>query len=471
MTTDGEEQGRAATVRPGTLRNLAVRIFGGPRRARVVIVLAAALGLDGASKAVVAATTPDLAHAFGADQTEIGLLVSVASLATAVCMLPAGVLADRVRRTRLLAIGVACWGVAMVVAGLAPSYAWLLAAHVLLGASVATTMPVVASLTGDYFPAAERARIYGLILCGELAGTGAGFLVAGEIAAWTVWRAAFWIMVLPAAAIAFAVARLPEPSRGGQPALGGSSRSEDRSRQVAEASRPRRLPVSPHDSGSTWHVVLYVLRVPTNVLLIIASTLGYFYFAGARTFAVQFGMDQYGLPQAAVTPVIIGIGVGAVAGVICGGRISDRLLERGRPAARVIVPIVSVTAAVVVLAPAFLSGSAVLGIPLLTIGGALIGAPNPALDAARLDVIPAPLWGRAEAVRAILRTLGEAAAPTLFGYASDHIFTGTHALGYTYAVFLIPLLAAPLVAIPALRTYPRDTATAAAYDDARSDTD
>lgn len=468
---DGEEHGRAATARAGS-GNLVVRIFGGPRRARVVLVLAAALGLDGAGKAAVAATTPDLTQSLGADQTEIGLLVSVASLATAVCMLPAGVLADRLRRTWLLAIGTACWGAAMLLAGMAPGYGWLLAAEVLVGASVATTIPVVASLTGDYFPAAERARMYGLILCGELAGTGAGFLVSGEIAALTVWRAAFWIMVVPAAVIAFAVARLPEPSRGGQPTLGEATSEPDRSRQVAETARPRRLPVSPHDTGSTWHVVLYVLRVPTNVLLVIASTLGYFYFAGARTFAVQFGMVQYGLSQAAVTPILIGIGAGALAGVIAGGRISDRLLERGRPAARVIVPVVSVTAAVVVLAPAVLSGSPVVGIPLLTVGAALIGAPNPALDAARLDIIPAPLWGRAEAVRAILRTLGEAAAPTLFGYASGHIFAGTaHALGYTYALFLIPLLAAPLVAFPALRTYPRDTATAAAYHDARPDTE
>lgn len=162
--------------RSARMTRVAGRVFGGPHRVRLVMVLAATLGLDGAGKA----TTVDLERAFGVGHTQIGLLASVASLATAVCILPAGVLADRLTRTRLLCGGVACWGLAMAAAAAAPSYGWLLAAHVLVGASVSTAIPAVASLVGDDFPAVERARVYGLVLCGELVGTGVGFLAAGR---------------------------------------------------------------------------------------------------------------------------------------------------------------------------------------------------------------------------------------------------------------------------------------------------
>lgn len=56
--------------------------------------------------------------------------------------------------------------------------------------------------------------MYGLILGGELAGTGAGFLVAGSISSVLSWRFAFWWPVLPSLALAWLVWRLPEPERG-----------------------------------------------------------------------------------------------------------------------------------------------------------------------------------------------------------------------------------------------------------------
>jgi hypothetical protein len=104
-----------------------------------------------------------------------------------------------------------------------------------------------------------------------------------------------------------------------------------------------------------------------------------------------------------------------------------------------------------------------VALPLLTLGAALLGAANPPMDAARLDIIHPALWGRAEAIRTVLRTLGEAGAPVLFGLVSQSVFHGgKHGLEYTFLLFLITLIAAGLLALTAMRTYPRDVATAAA---------
>jgi hypothetical protein len=121
-----------------------------------------------------------------------------------------------------------------------------------------------------------------------------------------------------------------------------------------------------------------------------------------------------------------------------------------------------------VLAPAIATTSVAVALPLLMIGAFLLGAPNPALDAARLDIMHPRLWGRAEGVRTALRSVGEAAAPLLFGYVSQYVFgDGTSAaqaagLQYTFLLFLAALLASGVLALAGLRTYPRDVATATA---------
>ena len=189
---------------------------GGPARARVVLTLAAVLGLEGADTGTISATTGNLERAFHVGNTDIGLLLSVVSLTGVLFTLPFGVLADRTRRTRLLTISITAWSIATLFSGAAPSYLWLLLARVALGMVTAAAGPVVASLTGDYFPAAERGRMYGLILGGELAGTGLGFVISGDISAALSWRYAMWWLVLPSLALAWLVHKLPEPARGGR---------------------------------------------------------------------------------------------------------------------------------------------------------------------------------------------------------------------------------------------------------------
>ena len=96
-------------------------------------------------------------------------------------------------------------------------------------------------------------------------------------------------------------------------------------------------------------------------------------------------------------------------------------------------------------------------------GAALLSAANPPLDAARLDIMPAGLWGRAESVRTVIRSLAQALAPLLFGGLAaliagiahvDQAPPGTHAppvspseargLEITFLLLLVTLAAAGL---------------------------
>ncbi len=191
--------------------------LGGPARFQIILMLAAILGLDGADKAAVSAVADSLQKVFAIGNTQIGILIAVVSFTGAIATLPIGILVDRINRRRVLIAAIALWSAAMVVSGISQSFMFLLVTRIALGAVTATATPAVASLLGDFFKASERARIYGLVLTGELVGTGIGFFVAGEVSAWLNWRWAFFSLSIPSALLAAAVWKyLPEPARGGQ---------------------------------------------------------------------------------------------------------------------------------------------------------------------------------------------------------------------------------------------------------------
>ncbi len=162
-----------------------------------------------------------------------------------------------------------------------------------------------------------------------------------------------------------------------------------------------------------------MLRVRSNRLLIASSALGYFFLAGLRTFAVLFTRGHFSVGQVVASVLLAVIGAGAAIGTLLGGRICDRLIGRGRIDARLLVAGVSLIATAVLFVPGILTSRLVVALPVLVVAAVFLAAPNPALDAARLDVMPSRLWGRAEAVRTCVRNVLEGFAPLLFGYVSE----------------------------------------------------
>lgn len=469
-------------------------LAGGPARLKVVLLLACILGLETADKAALSAIANSLKHEFHLNGTDIGLLVGVTSLAGALFTLPVGTLVDRVSRKKVILAAIALWTVAIVVSGLASSFSMLLLTRVFLGGVTAAAAPSVASLVGDFFPPDARARIYGNVLSGELVGIGLGFFLSGEISTILNWRWSFYLLAIPSVAIGLLIWRLlPEPARGGhgyirvgqeelpsesqddeeqdrpdenRPASSGEDRagtSAESHRRIREAGvRPRRDLVIREDPASwtIWRTMRYLLRIPTYRLLIIASGLGYFFFAGVRAFGMIYITGHYGLSRGVASALVFVVGIGALAGVIGGGRLSDWLFRRGWLDSRIVVPGITLLLAALLTAPAIWIKSAVVGFALLTLGTAALAAANPPFDAARLDIVHARLWGRAESGRMALRGVLEGIAPILFGWVSGLFGGGAGGLQWTFLIMLIPVLAASSLAIPTRRVYPADVATA-----------
>ena len=185
--------------------------------------------------------------------------------------------------------------------------------------------------------------------------------------------------------------------------------------------------------------VRYILSIPTNVLLIISSSLGYFYFSGLSTFALLFVRGHYHVNQATAELVLA---------LLVGGRDDRHAGQRpdhrhagaaGVPVeARVWVPALCYLGAAALLIPGILGSHLTPALWFDVAGASLLSAANPPLDAARLDIMPAGLWGRAESTRTFLRSLAQALAPLVFGGLSQLIAgivpaqapIGTHPVAY-----------------------------------------
>jgi MFS family permease len=500
----------------GVVRGEVVKRVGGPARARVITLFALVLALNGADASTVGAIAPQLESALHINNGDIGLLSSVSLLVGAVFTIPVGLLVDRTKRMPLLALTIILWSLASLFSAFAGSLSGLLLTRLALGAVAATAGPAIASLTGDYFAPDERGRIWSYILVGEAAGTAFGFIISGFVASLIDWRAAFVVLAIPGFFLARELWRtVPEPLRGGQSHL--EVGTVDLEQAVAQASPPadlrdhgadtqapaadaeqeaareaaRRAGAVPnprlvlHEDPSSMGLgrsVRYIFSIPSNVLMIVGSSLGYFYFAGLQTFALLFVKGHYRASQAIAELVLALLVVGAVIGTLVGGRLPDWLLKRGELGARVWFPGACYIGAALLLIPGFVSTSLTPAVWFDVAGAALISAANPPLQAARLDVVPAGLWGRAQSALTVVRSLSQALAPLVFGGVSQLVAgilpaqapvgTRPHApssstttgLEVTFLIMLAALLAAGVLLLRARRTFASDVASAAASE-------
>ena len=486
---------RALTRGTLSLTPTLARAAGGPERLKPIVLLALVVGLQSADAGTVGALVVPLKQSLHINNTQVGLLVTVSTGVGALATLLAGALADRTVRVRLLWITLLVCSAAMALSAASPSYGWLLGCRVALGAGVAVSGPVVASLIGDFFAPGERGRVYGLVLAGEGACTAVALLVAGELGA-VSWRLGFWWLAVVGLILAIAVATmLREPLRGGRitsaanpdsmamsvAARDGYAATQDASLVLHENPQRRSL----------WREVRYVLSIRTNVVLVVGCSFGYFFFTGLSTFGVALLCGRFQIGQAVGTLLIYVLGIGALIGVLSTGRIADWLTTRGHISARMVVGGAAFLAAAMLILPTLLTHSLPLAMVFAFLAAVALGGVNPPLNAVRLDIVHSRLWGTAEAVRTMLVSLSTGLAPLVFGVVSSKLGgsnadvsiagdgqdglasaggvtpSAATALDHTFLIMLVSLvIAAALILCVARRTYPRDVATAMAAESA-----
>ncbi len=139
---------------------------------------------------------PTLERVLGADFRQLQWIMNAYTVAMTTCLMAMGTLADRFGRRRVFLIGVAAFGVASLLCGLAPSAPVLIAARALQGASGAAMLACqTAVLSHQFRDGAARGMAFGW--WGIVFGFGLGFgpLIGGVTVAVLSWEWVFLVHV------------------------------------------------------------------------------------------------------------------------------------------------------------------------------------------------------------------------------------------------------------------------------------
>jgi MFS family permease len=385
----------------------AARPPGPLRQSRIpLILLTAVLAVDQADRYLLSSVFPLLKDDFGLSDGQLGSLSAAFLLVATAGAVPFGILVDRTVRTRVAAWGAALWSVAMLATGLATSYSSLFLSRMGLGVAESSYTPASFSLLTDYYPVEERSRVLGIYQVGSVLGF-LGLPLGGLIATHWGWRAAFDLYALAGFVVAILVWRLREPQRG----------LADGLRAATEPSAPR----SPFAVMPAAAAFRYVLRIPSFTISLITNALAVFFTSGLGIWATTFLVRYHHLSLTKATAATSLLAVGAIVGMIWGGRLGDRLVARGRLAGRVEVAAAAQVVGVLLLVPAFAVHGTAAMLVLFALGAVTLTMPNAPLAALRADVIHPDLRGRGAAVQSVLYAGAAAASPLVIGLISDSI--------------------------------------------------
>ena len=162
---------------------------------------------------IVAVSLPSISESLHVNFAGIEWVVTAYTLSFASLLLPAGALADRFGRKRLLMTGLGLFTMASVFCGAAPNLATLITARAFQGAGAALQLSAALATLSSFFKGDERARAFAF--WGSVVGIGIsmGPIVGGLITQTFGWEWAFYINV-PIGAITIAmVAAIIKESR------------------------------------------------------------------------------------------------------------------------------------------------------------------------------------------------------------------------------------------------------------------
>src|SRR3989442_10624217 len=118
------------------------------------------------------------------------------------------------RDARFKAFGLGAWSVETAETGLAGNFVQMLLARSCVGVGEAAYATISPALLSDYFPRAQRGRVFAIFYVAIPVGIAVGYLLGGLIEPLLGWRAAFYAVGLPGIALALLALTAPDPPRG-----------------------------------------------------------------------------------------------------------------------------------------------------------------------------------------------------------------------------------------------------------------
>lgn len=386
---------------------------------------------------------------FGLSDTSLGTIQGVAlNLSMAVALVPAGMVADKFSRVRLLMCSAALWSIFTLLTGLSSEFWELFVCRVGIGIAEAAVYPAAYSLIADIYAPKSRALAVSVFLAGTLAGAsaataGSGTLIGAIDAAvasrsggiWdiSVWRLTFMVAAAFGLVLFVALAIAQEPARRVDEEIDGTATG---SQSFAQ------------------YFVSHRALLGRLIGAIVLSQLGmfslFFWLPSAFTRMFGFAAGQAGEWFGSI------LGIGSLSGIATGAVLISVLRRRYGPLAPLAVLRVAVTlTALTSLSLPFAQSPISLAVAAAAfIASAYIGvgiAPT-----VLMAVAPNHLRGRVISLLTLTVITSTAITPLLVGGLSDHVFTSSHGLMLALSAVAIPCnLIAPLCLFGIARHFDR----------------
>ncbi len=365
----------------------------------------------------------------GLSDFQLSLLQGFAFAAFYTAMgLPLGRLADRSKRNRMVAIGVAIWSVATATCGLARSFTQLFLSRIGVGIGEATLAPAAYSMITDSVPRHRLAGAFSVYNVGIPLGTGLALVIGGTVismmqasggdavavpilGALKSWQVAFIVAGAPGLILAMLMLTVREPIRRG---MISNLKKLSLRESFSYLSENRRTYTSIYIGCALYGIVTfgYSQWIPTAL---------------ARNFSWNLGDvgKTYGT-------IVLTCGT---LGVLLAGWVANRVVRSGTPDAafRIVIIIGALLWPFLIIAP--LVGDRHLALIAFGVVAFLMNAWPGCAATALQSITPNQLRGQVTAIYVFIgSTISFGAGPTLVAMITQYGFGYDNALKYSLAI-------------------------------------
>lgn len=163
----------------------------GYRRGWVALLLFTVVIINYMDRVALSVAAKPIAAEFGLSPVAMGYLFSSFLWTYVLCLIPIGLVVDRIGSKTIMGAGLALWSLATACTGLTWNLGSILVTRLLMGAGEASSYPAGARVIRDWIPEGERGQITTLFNSGAVAGPAFGALLVAWLVSLFGWRYAF----------------------------------------------------------------------------------------------------------------------------------------------------------------------------------------------------------------------------------------------------------------------------------------
>jgi MFS family permease len=400
----------------------------------VVVILFLAFVVSFIDRQIISLLVEPIKADLGISDTQIGLLQGFAfTVFYTFAGIPLGRLADKKNRKVIIVVGMFLWSVMTAMCGLAKGFTHLFIARVGVGIGEAALTPSSTSMISDYFPKDKRGKPIALYFMAVYVGVGLSFILGGLVIGivsnagdtlvlpllgeLSAWQMTFLIVSIPGLLLVLVMQTVKEPFRHGMVTSDG--------RDV--------------DSGLGATKDFFMTHFKAYAVMFLGFGLAGSMAIGFFAWTTPLFNRIHGWETST-----IGLTFGSIImvmgtlGIILGGVIADRLLQKGQQHAYIKVAIWAVLGAMVFSGSAAMMPNPYVAFALLCPAVACFGMPVALAPAAVNYITPNQFRGQAIAIYIfVVGMINNILGPISVGVLNDYLFNDPMAINRSMLIIAI----------------------------------